>query len=85
MTNDSARHLQRWGDTMAKYLGELDRLTYAAEIMCPERRGCLCHDIKQPCPFKSKQFPTAEWYVCKLRKMRILIGDHVKQDNIGDR
>lgn len=68
---------------MAKYFGEIDRLTYAAEIACPTTdRGSICQNKKLVCPFKAKMFANGELYVCKLRSLRVLIGDHIRQDDV---
>ena len=82
MTNDSARHLQRWEDTMAKYHGQLEFFIYAAEIHCPTpNRGSICHHKEHGCPFKALVWTGTDLHVCRLRGMRTLIGDHVKQDD----
>ena len=79
----SARHLQRWEDTMAKYHGEIERLVYAAEIHCPTtNRGSICHHKERVCPFKALVWTGTDLHVCRLRGMRTLIGDHVKQDDV---
>jgi hypothetical protein len=80
---DSVRHLQRVEDTMAKYHGQLDFYIYAAEIACPTTdRGSICQNKKLKCPFKSLMFANGELYVCRLRSMRVLMGEHVKQDDV---
>jgi hypothetical protein len=40
MPPDSARHLQRWEDTMAKYHGQLEFFVYAVENT-KENRGTI--------------------------------------------
>lgn len=80
---DSARHLQRFEDTMVKYHGQLDFYIYAAEIACPTtNRGGICHHKDSVCPFKAKMFANGELHVCRLRSLRALIGDRVKQDDV---
>ena len=69
---------------MHKYLGELDRILYSAEIACPNNKDRLaslhtgwsyrCDIVK--CPF------TSEHQRCRLTGLRIHIGDHVKQDDV---
>ena len=78
---DSARHLQRWEDTMAKYHGQIEFFIYASEIHCPTtNRGSICHHKEKVCPFKAKF--TTGLDVCRLRSIRVLIGDHIKQDDV---
>jgi len=80
--SDSVRHLQSFTDTMARYHGDIERLVYASEILCPSPdRGSICHHKEHLCPWKSKMFANGELDVCRLRSIRVLIGDHVTQDD----
>jgi len=76
--NDSARRLQRFEDTMAKYYGEMERILYAAEIACLEAKGytsCCGCAFYRGCIVGSN----------KCNKFRELFGDHVKQDDVMPR
>jgi hypothetical protein len=73
---DSARHLQRFEDTLAKYYGEIERLVYAAEIACPYTGDIgAIQKCRKPCTFRTS------W--CTLYTIRKTLGDHVKQDDAG--
>lgn len=78
MPHDSARHLQRFEDTMAKYHGEIERLVYAAEIHCRQPDESRKRIGRCRCPF----VPDSEPHICPLVKIREAIGDHVKQDDV---
>jgi len=79
---DSVRHLQTFADTMARYHGDIEGLVYASEILCLNpNRGSICNHKDRVCPWKSKMFANGELDVCRLRSIRVLIGDHVKQDD----
>lgn len=79
---DSVRHLQKWGDMMIKYHGEIERLVYAAEIACEvSHKGSVCQASPDTvCPFK-KASP-CHIAICRLHSLRVLLGDHVKQDHL---
>lgn len=78
--NDSARHLQRFEDTMAKYHGEIERLVYAAEIACHENGGDRFNcPLGRKCPFKI--YVLHKENDCMLNRVRDMMGDHVKQDD----
>jgi hypothetical protein len=82
MPPDSARHLQTFTDTMRKYHGNLEFYIYAAEQACPTpNRGSICHHKERVCPFKALVWTGTDLHVCRLRGVRTLIGDHVKQDD----
>lgn len=82
-TSPLGRESMAFQDKMRKYHAEIERMVYAAEILCPTpNRGSICHNKDHPCPFKTKMFINTELYVCKLRSLRVLIGDHVKQDDV---
>jgi len=90
MTNDSARHLQRWEDTMERYVGNMEFNIYASEQHCPRSTdvkkrhfysgsfelSCTLLDVPHECPMRDYNA------FCKLPKYRRLVGDHVKQDDV---
>jgi hypothetical protein len=82
MTN-SVRHLQTFTDTMGKYHGEIERLVYAAEVACPSsNRGAICHHKDRVCPFKALMWTGTDLHVCRLRGIRVLMGETVKQGDV---
>jgi hypothetical protein len=90
MTNDSARHLQRWEDTMERYVGNMEFNIYASEQHCPRSTdvkkrhfysgsfelSCTLLDVPHECPMRNYNA------FCKIPKYRSLIGDHVKKDDV---
>jgi hypothetical protein len=76
---DSVRHLQKFEDSMKRYLGDIDRAVYSAEILCTQTPEGRRRIGRCDCPF----VPDHEPHICPLVKLRELIGDHVKQDPIG--
>jgi hypothetical protein len=77
MKTNSVRHLQSFPDTMARYHGDIERLVYAAEILCPHGYADRNKIGRCQCPF----VPDGAPHRCPLNKIRDAIGDHVKQDD----
>jgi len=87
---DSVRHLQKWEDTMTRYIGNMEFNVYAAEQHCPRSSDvqlrhfysssfelqCTLLDVPHECPMRDYNA------FCKLPKYRRLVGDHVKQDDV---
>jgi hypothetical protein len=73
----SVRHLQSFTDTMARYHGDIERLVYAAEILCQISYADRNEIGRCQYPF----VPDGEPHRCPLNKIRDEIGDHVKQDD----
>lgn len=64
-------------DKMVKYHGEIERLVYAAEILCPEN-NIQCSPIAHPsCPFALRSL--GRGWVCSIYRIRGYIGDHIEQ------
>ncbi len=80
--NDSARHLQRWEDTMARNFGKVDRWVYAAEIACGNTHHQFCYRLDDlPCPFRGTRVVESIPPICTVHVFRRFFGDHVKQDD----
>jgi hypothetical protein len=76
---DSVRHLQKFEEAMTRYLGDIDRTIYAAEMLCPQSPESRKRIGSCLCPF----VPIGKPHICPLVKLREIIGDHVQQDPIG--
>lgn len=59
-------------DKMVKYHGEIERLVYAAEILCDSVNGCDFSKDRD-CPFAVNEFQ------CNLETIRETYGDHIEQ------
>jgi hypothetical protein len=80
---DSVRHLQKFEDSMKRYLGDIDRAVYSAEILCSmPHKGAVCLvAYNTVCPFRVAS--SCNIFFCRIYSFRTLLGDHVKQDPIG--
>ena len=62
-----------FGEKMKRLHGEIERLVYAAEIVCDgEKDFNICSEL--PCTFHGK-------CGCTLCDIRSVIGDHIRQDD----
>ena len=69
------RDSMKFSDKMARYHGEIERVIYAAEILCPHKGklGAI-QKCRENCTFRTN------W--CTLYTMRKTVGDHVPQHDI---
>ena len=82
MKSQSVRDQRKFEESMATWLQNIDNNIYAAEILCGPNPGSICQHKERECAFKSKWFPSGSLYICKLRSLRILIGNHTPQHDI---
>lgn len=69
-----------FAETMRKYHGEIERLVYAAEVLCPENSYQCSPLIHPSCPFALQSM--GKGFVCGIYRMRGYIGDHIEQHDI---
>ncbi len=73
------RDSMRFREKMVKYHGEIERLVYAAEILCPEN-SIQCSPIAHRCPFALRSL--GRGWICGIHRIRGYIGDHIEQHDI---
>lgn len=66
--SQSVRRFTSRNDNLTRYLGEIERLVYAAEIICPNENQIQTKDC-ETCPAYGIAF-------CKVKLLRKVIGDN---------
>jgi hypothetical protein len=76
-TSPLGRESMAFQDKMRKYHAEIERMVYAAEVLCPHTANLgSIQKCQEPCLFRTS------W--CTLYTIRKTLGDHVKQDDIPE-